>query len=128
LAHGILQTYLARFAELRRCKPCLVLEVSARPQASALARHQAAGEGSIHSLRYRGVDIDPLDRVILTQLDGTRDRAALVDFLSDLVADGTLAPRLDAAESAHPATVRDWLERTLEASLSRLAQNALLIA
>jgi hypothetical protein len=53
-----------------------------RPRAHALACAQAAfGEGHAATARHRSLDLDPLAARLLTLLDGTRDRAALVEAL-----------------------------------------------
>ncbi len=57
-----------------------------RPQASALARRQAAQSIDVTSLRHENVRMEePAARLLLTLLDGTRDRAAL---RADLAAAG----------------------------------------
>jgi SAM-dependent methyltransferase len=62
------------------------LEPGERPRASALARWQAARGEDITSLAYqRVVMTEPAARLLITLLDGTRDRAAIVDVLRERV-------------------------------------------
>jgi methyltransferase-like protein/trans-aconitate methyltransferase len=94
-----------------------------RPAASALARHQAQrGEHVVTTLRHGSVRIDdPLAAFLLTRLDGTRDRTALLADVNAFVDDGGLDP--DAGVSAPP---EDELPAALDHALDRLAELALL--
>ena len=59
--------------------PALATTPSERPVASALARLQAAEGTRITNLRHSSVDVpDALGRRLITLLDGTRDRDALL--------------------------------------------------
>jgi SAM-dependent methyltransferase len=83
-----------------------VAKVTARPCASALARFQAGIGTSVYTLALTVVDFtDDLTRKLITLLDGTRDRAALLKELGP------------------PAS-----EPGLEATLRHLARAALLCA
>jgi len=64
-------------------------EPGARPEASALARAMAREGPDLVSLEHEHVRVeDPLARYLLRLLDGTRDRAALVDALADAARHG----------------------------------------
>ena len=59
--------------------PEIAAAPSERPVASALARLQAAEGTRVTNLRHAGVDVpDALGRRLITLLDGTRDRDALL--------------------------------------------------
>ena len=129
MAEALLQAYSAGFVELHVHAPSFVTEVSERPTASALARLQL-GEGHVVStLRHTVMKIgDPLGRQLVLFLDGTRDRAALLNDLSEFVkADSTLV-------SHEGKPVRDLQEalthlaNELEANLAHLARSAVLVA
>jgi hypothetical protein len=64
---------------------------------------------------------DPLAAFLLTRLDGTRDRSALLADVSAFVDDGGLAPA--AGVSAPP---RNELPSALDQALDRLAELSLL--
>ena len=82
-----------------------------KPRVSALARLEAAQGELLTTARHTGIRLDDdLGQRLVTLLDGTRDRAALID---------ELAP--DAAMS------RDELADGLEHSLERLARAGLLL-
>jgi methyltransferase-like protein/SAM-dependent methyltransferase len=93
--------------EFRLTPPRLVVEVSERPRATALARFQAAAGVPVVSLRHQVVTLDALDRRVLRHLDGSRDRGQLLRALTD-----STGPGLSA--------------EALEQCLGRLARDALL--
>ena len=103
--------------------------VSERPCASRLARAQAAaGEGHAATVRHRVLALDPLSAHLLTLLDGTRDRASLIEALRQRIEDQPgLAPTL-AERCKDPldlgAAVADNLSRTLQV----FARNGLLLS
>jgi methyltransferase-like protein len=63
---------------------------------------------------------------VLQLLDGTRDRAAIVELLMRWVAAGNLAIDRAGEPLRDPAEVRAFLVDALEPSLRRLAGHALL--
>jgi SAM-dependent methyltransferase len=109
LGYALLGAYAANLLHLHACPPRLVTKPGAHPTASRLARHQAAQGDLVTNLRHRSVRLeDDLARRLVTLLDGTRDRAALVAAM------GPDAP--------------GDVEATLERSLDGLARLALLEA
>ena len=75
----LLRAYLANFVQLHVWAPDIATAPSERPVASAIARLQAAEGTGITSLRHASVDVpDALGRRLITLLDGTRDRGALL--------------------------------------------------
>jgi hypothetical protein len=106
LADLLLKIYASGLLELHVAPSRFTLEASQRPRAFTLARLQAGSESFVTTLRHTTVELDDaLGRRLVTLLDGTRDRAAL---LKDL-----------ASESSGPLQADD-LERSL-AGLARLA-------
>jgi SAM-dependent methyltransferase len=96
----LLRAYAANLVRLHVWAPEVAAAASERPVASALARLQAAEGTRVTNLRHASVEVsDELGRRLITLLDGTRDRAALV------------------RELGRPA---DELERSLE-GLARIA-------
>lgn len=82
--------------------------VSERPRATALARAQAAaGEGHAATARHRSLGLDALSGMLLTLLDGTRDRAALAaELVAAVIAEPELAEGLSGdLEAAVPANL-----------------------
>jgi SAM-dependent methyltransferase len=76
---ALLRAYAVNLVQLHVWAPAIATAPSERPFASALARWQAAAGPRITNLRHGSVDVpDELGRRLITLLDGTRDRAALL--------------------------------------------------
>jgi methyltransferase-like protein/2-polyprenyl-3-methyl-5-hydroxy-6-metoxy-1,4-benzoquinol methylase/Fe-S-cluster containining protein len=129
LAKDLLQSYLTNMMALHGHVSRFALRVSDKPVASPLARyqarHQTAADIHITTLTHRKVKLDDLDLVILPLLDGSRDRAALVDALVNAVNEGSLTVHRKGQPAA-PDQMRVILEASLEDCLNRLARFALL--
>jgi methyltransferase-like protein len=109
LCDAFLRAYAANLVALHVHPPPLTTTPGERPRTTALVRHQAASGDAVTNLRHTTVRIeDDLGRRLLTLLDGTRDRAALIAELRDV------------------ALSEDQLRDGLEASLRGLARLALL--
>jgi len=90
---ALLRCYAANLVQLHVHLPQLVTHVSERPVASPLARLQVREQAEIANLRHATIPMgDDTGRRLLSLLDGTRDRAALLAAVPELGADG-----LDAA-------------------------------
>jgi SAM-dependent methyltransferase len=111
ISDALLRCFAANLVRLHVQPPALSTVVPDRPRVSALARLEAAQGEQLTTARHTGVRLDDLlGTRLVTLLDGTRDRAALLD---------ALAP--DAALG------REELVEGLEASLERLAGAGLLL-
>ena len=79
---ALLRAYTANLVQLHVWAPALPAAVPERPVAGALARLQAARGPQITNLLHDSVEVpDELGRRLITLLDGTRDRAALLHEL-----------------------------------------------
>ena len=79
---ALLRAYTANLVQLHVWAPALPADVAERPVASALARVQAARGTRVTNLWHATVEVpDDLGRRLITLLDGTRDRAGLLDEL-----------------------------------------------
>lgn len=114
LGHLLLELYGIRFLVLTVRRLPICAEVSARPEASPLARWQARRQPYANSLIGINVRLDAQEQAILPLLDGTRDRAALLR---------ELAARRDTLDLPD-----DALEERLDAVLHCFALEALLVA
>jgi len=128
LAQFLLQCYTSNLVELHTQKRRFVTEVSDRPQATVLARLQAAADSRVTNCRHRGVELGTFDRLLLQQLDGSRDRAALLDTLTDMVSKGDFEIHKDEKPIREPGRIREILRETLDRSLRGLARHALLVS
>jgi SAM-dependent methyltransferase len=82
VAELLLRAYAVDVVHLHVWAPDLATTPSERPRASAPARVQAALGARVTTLRHTEVNVpDELGRRLITLLDGTRDRAALLHEL-----------------------------------------------
>ena len=128
LGSAILTGYTVRLLELHTHEPAFVTEVSDKPKASDLSRAQAARGGRVTNQRHEIVNLDEFSRRTLTQMDGTRDRAALLDAMSALVADGTLMVEQEGRKVAGGDPLKQILGEAVDRCTARFAKAALLVA
>ena len=127
LSDILTNTYSVGLIELHTHPFHFVSEVGERPTASSLARVQAQTSEMVTNLRHESVRLeDDLVRRLLLLLDGTRDRAALLNELRRMIASGEASIEVEEKDdsSQKPNGLSDGLER----SLDNLARLALLVA
>jgi len=110
VASALLQMLQIGLVEVDAHPPACTRTVSRRAMASSLARMQAMRDAAVTHLRHGQVTLPPLHRELIQKLDGLRSPAELADGL-----------KLDV----QPGTTR---EQVIEAALSDLAQNALIMS
>jgi len=95
---------------------------------SPLTRLQIAnGERWITNLRHNNVNLDePVGRALISLLDGTRDRAALLADLTGLVESGVVPLVVGDNPITDLHEIRRLLTPTLELLLTQLGRLALL--
>jgi methyltransferase-like protein len=128
LGSAILTGYTVRLLELKTHEPEFVTEVSDRPKASDLAREQAKKSGRVTNQRHEIVNLDEFSRRTLQLLDGTRDRNALLEAMSRLVADGTLMVEQDSQKVAGGDPLKQILGDAVDRCLTRFTKAALCVA
>jgi methyltransferase-like protein len=128
LGSAILTGYTVRLLELHTHEPEFVTQISDKPKASDLSRAQAARGGRVTNQRHEIVNLDEFSRRTLTQMDGTRDRAALLDAMSALVADGTLMVEQEGQKVAGGDPLKQILGDAVDRCMARFAKAALLVA
>jgi SAM-dependent methyltransferase len=111
ICDALLRCYAANLVRLHVHPPAVSAVAPARPQVSALARLEAAQGEMLTTVRHTAIRLDDaLGRRLVTLLDGTRDRTALLD---ELAPGAALGP--------------DELTAALEQRLERLARAGLLL-
>lgn len=129
LAHFLLGCFTSsNMVELYLNPPTFVTELSARPAATPLARWQAKHGSLVTTQRHEPVVLSEAERHTACLLDGTRDRAALVRALLDLVERGILAPQKAGQQVTLEEEKRLVVEDTLTQILTQLGRSALLVA
>ena len=123
LQQPLLQCGMHGLAELHVHRPPDVVELSEKPLASLLARLLAERGRRVTNLRHRELELAELDRQLLRLLDGTRDRAALLQAVAELSKSGAVEvkPPDDCSDAAQA------FEHALAESLRRLAGGGLLV-
>src|SRR5262249_2148243 len=86
LASSLLRRVFAEVVDLPVKPPRFGGGPGGGPIASPLARLQAEGGSRVTSLRRGRVELNGLDRVVLGQLDGTRDRSSVLETVRGLIA------------------------------------------
>ena len=124
----LLRSFAAGVTELHVWTPSFVTDVSERPLASAVARHQSRRGKRISTLRHTGLELnDALSRKLLDLLDGTRDFAALAEALSVFVQSSEATLESEGERVSEPAQIRKIIAAELPQTLSRLARAAILL-
>ena len=128
LGELLLRAYAGGIVELHVEPPRFTSHPGVRPVASPLARAQSREEGDIINLRHHNIRIeDALDRRLLMLLDGSRDRAALVDEFVKLAESGVATVESKGGARPKGAELREFLAAEVERRLAELASNALLV-
>lgn len=116
-----------RLIELNLSAPRFVAEATERPVASPVARYQAASGNRVTNMRHESVHLDELHRQLLRRMDGSRDRAALLEEIVKLAGSGNLRLQQDGV-AADPQTLKQEIEqRVFNQKLTELAHWALLV-
>ena len=127
LAEHLLQCFARGGLELHTWQADFTTEVNERPKISELAGYLLAQRQPVVSQRHRLIELDHPTELLCLALNGTRGREAILTYLLDLVAEGTLMVRLDGEPLTKSDEVRDTLADGLEHSLARVARAALLV-
>ncbi|WP_425614582.1 methyltransferase regulatory domain-containing protein [Anatilimnocola sp. NA78] len=128
LARPLLRCYATTHVDLHAEPPQVSYHISEQPALSRLARLQATQPGGITNLLHEVVQLGDFERQVAKLLDGTRDRAAIVDTLAQLVANKTLVVHEKGKPVADIDQVRVILGKVLEDALPSLARKNLLLA
>jgi SAM-dependent methyltransferase len=113
--------------DLHALPPLCTETVSVLPRSSALARRQARAGLLVTTQRRRVLKLDdPVARVLLLHLDGSRDRASLVRLLEWEVAEGRLDLVVEG-KPVEPERLPGVLESLLDQQLRKMAEHALLV-
>jgi methyltransferase-like protein len=127
LAETLLQAFTADVVELHAAPPRLTNEPGERPRTSAWARFQAGRGDRVTTLRHEVVSVDEMTRHLVCALDGSRDRAVLLEGLVRLVDERGLVVQQHGQPVTEAARRRQVLAEGLETNLRMLAHSALLV-
>jgi methyltransferase-like protein len=129
LAETLLQLYRVNFLEMHLRHPQFATTVSERPLASPIARFQVQSTPYVSTLAFGMIRLgDPVNQLLLSLMDGTRSRAGLLDSLRAFLAEGALVVKHDGEPITDPQQTEAALADRLDASLSTMAQQGLLLS
>ncbi len=123
----LLKGFVLNMIDFQAQQPHFTREISEQPQVSPLVRFQAQADLPLTNRRHDLVNLDDeITHYLLPYLDGHHTQAALVDKLLALVEAGDLVLQR-GDETLNVAQQREILDKVLRQSLTKLADNALLI-
>jgi methyltransferase-like protein len=130
LADALLAFYRAGLIDLQTVAPKLAAQVSGRPVLSAIARWQLAnGSADVTNLRHHTVRFDdPIAIQLMLLLDGTSDRAAIVQELARFCREHRLLRDAEGSAIRDRPTLASLLDAGLGENLQKLARRCLLVA
>jgi methyltransferase-like protein/protein-L-isoaspartate O-methyltransferase len=102
-------------------------EPGERPRAPGYARLQAGQGTSVTNLRHEMVSLDQATCQLLGELDGTRDRAALLDGVLRRVAEQKMVVQRHGRPVTDPGALWRVLAESVETTLRWLGRAALLV-
>jgi methyltransferase-like protein len=94
--------------------------------ASPVARLNAATRGPVTNVRHERVRLNEISYHLLPYLDGSRDRAALLEIVEGLVAQGLVVVEQDGGP-AEAAGHEDTPAELLDSVLQQLANAGLMV-
>lgn len=129
LAANLLQAFCFSMSlvELHVYEPVTVRRAGEKPIASAYARSEVAREEKVTNLWHENTVLDDVSRRLLPYLDGTHDRAALIELLHGWVREGVIGVVEDDQPIQDEAAIRQRLGQDLETALQWLANIGLLV-
>jgi methyltransferase-like protein len=129
LTARLLNAHAAGLVEFSLAAPAFRTDLSEHPVASPYARLRARDGGSVTNLRLETVPMGEPSRLVLRHLDGSHDRASLIDLLAGWLEKALPAAARDAAEAtlAKPKNPVERATRFVDQALSGFARSALLI-
>ncbi len=126
LAEPLLRCFATTHVDLSVHPLAPNLELSEHPAASRLTRAQAE-ESKVVTNQWHGTfQLTDLQRQVVRQLDGTRDRPAIVEFLIDQVQSGKMMIHEKGIAVKEPERVRPILTKIVEETLLQLSRAGLL--
>ena len=129
LSNSLLDAYLRSLIELHFQSPAIASKISDMPVSFPLARKQAETVDQVISLRHTVIHLSPFARSLIKLLDGTRNRAALVEAIFKLIEKGVLNIKSQDPEVlTSRAKQQELVEQTISRDLEMFRRSSLLSA
>ncbi|HUP81557.1 MAG TPA: methyltransferase regulatory domain-containing protein [Pirellula sp.] len=123
-ASNLVQLIVRGDIEFRIPKDRFTISVEERPRISGLSRLQARAGGNVTTQLHGMIAPDPMTRLVMQILDGTRNRQQLSEFIADLVSSGKIKVNVQGEQKVEMATVYD---ATVEKILEQMRRHGLLV-
>lgn len=128
LAVGLLNCYMGSdLVELHGAPITFARVAGPKPVAIALARYQAGRGAVVTNRRHEVVRLNDLDKHLVPLLDGTNDRAALVEKLTAVALTGALNVQRDGLTLYDAGEITKALTSVIDQALANVARMALLV-
>ncbi|MCU0705856.1 MAG: class I SAM-dependent methyltransferase [Fimbriiglobus sp.] len=128
LAVGLLNCYMSSdLVELHGMPITFCRTPGERPVALPHARLSAAANSTAANRRHEVIRLSEFDRRLIPLLDGTRDRPALVNELTDVAASGSLTVRRDNVPITDRGEIHAALASIIDEALNKVAGMAVLV-
>jgi methyltransferase-like protein len=130
LALGLLNCYMGSdLVELHGMPIAGAKPPSEKPVASPAARAVLKRGGTaVANRRHELVRLNDLDRQVIPLLDGTNDKAALVEKLAEITQKGLLTVQREGVTIYDAVDIRQALQGIIDPCLNGIAHNGLLVA
>lgn len=126
---NILRCAFAGLMNLFSYAPIYTLEVSEKPVACPLARYLATVQNYVTNRRHEPVNLDPVAKVLLPHLDGTKSHQELEKFIEAELENGNLkAFDKDKNPIQDKNEIKKQVALFCKSSLENMAKQALLIS
>jgi methyltransferase-like protein len=127
IGKALLRFYVNDLIELHVSNSCCTRRIMDFPRASPYARSQAASGKRVTTLHHRQRLLNDFEWQLLLLLDGSHDRAALIDHILKQVDGGALAIQPPLSKTLSQDERRNRISHAVEQTLQALALSALLM-
>jgi methyltransferase-like protein len=128
LGADLLTAYATNIVQFRTEESPFITSLSEKPKVSEIVRAQAKTRNSVTNQLHERIVIDVFSRSLISLLDGSRDKEAILDELAKLVKAGSLVVQKDGKDLKEGKTLREALRQAMNESLAKMEKAAVLIA
>jgi methyltransferase-like protein/SAM-dependent methyltransferase len=128
LGADLLTAYASNGVVFRTEKADFITYVSEMPRASDLARYQATTKEHVTNQLHETIPADVFTRNLIAILDGTLNKAEILEEMHTLVKNGTLFVHKDGKQLTEGEPLKLALKEVVNDSLVKISKAAILIA
>jgi methyltransferase-like protein len=121
----LLQMMVRGDVEFRFLPDRFTTKITDKPRVSALSRLQAKGSDAMTTQKHVIMRSDPLSRLVIQQLDGTKNKAAITQFIKKLSDDKKIKINVQGPK---PPEMEKVLDATVDKVLRHIQRAGMLIA